>query len=288
MIDRGYSSITGIISLGTPPQEFNCFFDFDSPGLYVVDANGVYTDGSAVTDKQTYNSSASSSYAASNADFSPTHVYTNGTTASDALWVGGNLLGSVTVEDASQANITLQKRPHDGSFGLSSTMVDKNTNTSLLKQLQSSLDFPVYTLSLDSPCPGSVNYTGQITFGGLAPNICRNDSWTVLSDNGVEYSLPVFNVTGLNTTGDSGGVNASADTSLQAYVNQRSDVIYTNQQAMVIFVNASGAVYNNQSGEYELTADQAASAQPVVLNLVSGGVLLLNREDYTRNAVSRP
>jgi len=68
--------------------------------------------------------------------------------------------------------------------------------------------------------------------------------------------------------------------SMNVYVWFDFDSIYTSYQVHELFVQASNATYNYSTGNYEITDDQMALAQPVQLNLGNGGVLQLNPNDY--------
>jgi len=132
----------GNFTLGTPAQSFGLEFDLYSPNLYVVDVNAQYYDSWArsssaytdVTDKQTYDPTASTSYASVNADFSTLWTYTNGSVESDTLTMG-SLQVTVSFEDATTVNGYLSYYANDGTFGLSTTP-DANASSTLLAQLQ--------------------------------------------------------------------------------------------------------------------------------------------------------
>jgi len=295
LTDHSYT-ITGNVSLGSPAQQFNLHFDLWSPNLYVIDTNAVYyhpcqnsSSGSFdVTDKQTYDPSATSSCVSVNADFSSSDTFMNGSVVSDVLQMGDSLQTTVVFEDASLVNPWMQYYSYDGVFGLSS-VPDANASTTLLGQLQSSLDSPVFTLSLDN-CTGSENCAGQITLGGLAPDTCQGDSWTALSTvdtfSSYGYAMPVFNITGLSSTGS--GCTNRVDIPMTVYVSNGYGTMFTSYQVLEFFVQASNATYNFSSGDYELSTDQVALAQPVYLNLPSGGVLQLNPSDYLIPSYNRP
>jgi hypothetical protein len=158
-----------------------------------------------------------------------------------------------------------------------------NASTTLLAQLQYSLDSPVYTIS-----PATDYSDGQLVLGGLAPDACQGDSWAALTTSDTSSSsddlLPAFNITSVSTTavGDSNGCAQRVNTPLTVHIDTTySYGIYTSYQVQELFVLASNATYNPSSYEYELTDDQMALAQPVYLNVGTGAAIQLHPEDYT-------
>jgi len=150
--------------------------------LYVIDKDAVYyrpkSDGWSSSscaeepseDKQTYDSSVSSTYASLDYDFTAYNYYNGGRVAKDTLVVG-SLQAKVTFERATKVKFYMHWTTYDGTFGLATANDGEDEEeTSLLNQLAPELDSPVFTvfLRLDN----EVNGTGQFALGGLAPDTC--------------------------------------------------------------------------------------------------------------------
>jgi hypothetical protein len=295
----GYA-LAGNISLGSPAQEFTVKLDFCSPNLYVLDKDAKYyssyyystsSESTDVTGKQTYDPSTTNSLLVVNANFSSTYAFMNGSVVSDVLQLGDSLEAAVEFQDTSLVRSYMQWYSYDGVFGLS-TVPAENASTTLLHQLQYSLDSPVYTFT-----PATDYSDGQLVLGGLAPDLCQGDSWAVLAavDTATDTSstsypsssdgiIPPFSITSASTTavGDSNGCAQRVNTPLTVYIDTNyHSPIYTSYQVEELFIQASNATYNSDSYHYELTDDQMALAQPVYLNMDNGAAIQLHPEDYT-------
>jgi len=281
----------GNFTLGTPAQTFGLEFDLYAPNLYVIDVNAQYynswADSSSaytdVTDKQTYDSSASTSYTASDGSFSISYTYPNGSVAMDTLTVGGSLQVNVSVEVANQVQYYVQYYSNDGTFGLSTT-ADANASSTLLAQLQPSLDSPVVTFNLQRSSVDAYTGSGQIIFGGLADDACQTD-WTMVmntSDSGWgDYGMPYFDSVSISTTDPTAnGCNVHSDLPFTIFMNTGFGNMYTSYQVQEVFVQACNASWNSSSWQYELTTDQVANAQPVYLNLANGASIRMDPDDY--------
>lgn len=282
--------LLGNVSLGSPAQEFHLDFDLYKPNLYVVGQDALYYDSwahayTSIDDKRLYNSSASSSYTASSANFSIDYEYLNGSVVNDSLQVGGLSAGNVSFEVASVVDSYLQGGALDGTFGLRS-MGDENATVSLLSQLQSQLDSPVFTYHLDLSY-GESTGSGQIVLGSLAPDMCGSN-WTVVAREPTTpidyeyYDLPeavVVNVTTI-IPGDTTGCEYFVDIPLRVDVFASGDSITSGYQVVEVFIQASGADYNKEKERYELSHDKKRHAQPVYFHMADGGVFQVDPEDY--------
>lgn len=94
--------------------------------------------------------------------------------------------------------------------------------------------------------------------------------------------LPRFNVTSIvvnNAPGDTSGCGVRLDgLPRMVYMVPETGPIETGIQVEEVFVQACNATYNFTSQYFELTADQAANAQPVYLE--GGGVIRVDPDDY--------
>lgn len=266
------------ITLGTPPQAFRLLVRPQQSNMYVF---GVNADGLTPTiTNRTYNATASSTYTAVNANFTPTPYYSNGTVGSDVLGAGPDLQSNVTFELVNRVSVSGLDVGFDGVFGLSA-LPDDNTGTSLLGQLQRSLDSPVYTLQMNRN-----TLQGQLTLGGLAPDQCKAESWTQVErplDWGptwAGYGMPIFNVSGLTIANCDSGSECSVSVNMSVYFSRHWPYIDTTPEVLALFVQASNATYNASSDLYELTAQQVGAAQTVYLQLPSGGQIRMGPHDY--------
>jgi len=168
----------------------------------------------------------------------------------------------------------------DGSFGLSTT-ADANASSTLLAQLQPSLDSPVVTLHLQRSTAD--NGSGQIVFGGLAADVCQTD-WTVVSntsDGGIDYGMPYFDTVSISTADPTAnGCSVHSDLPFTTFTNTDFGNMYTSYQVQEVFVTACNATWNSSSWQYELTPDQVVNAQPVFLNLANGASIRMDPDDY--------
>lgn len=292
----GFGDFVGNVSLGNPPQTLRLKFSFPLSNLYVIGPNASYYSKkyhtfTPVTNKQIYNASASSSYAVVNgSNFSFDHNWRNGTVGLDVLQVGDGLQNAtVSVEIVDTVYERMRHHPYDGEFGLSSVIAG-NTSSTLLSQLQSSLDSPVFTLFLnDTHGSAKAVRSGRITLGGLAPDLCQSDWVAVANRSGsIDHNFPEFTVTSASITlpGDQGGCDRHVDVPTTVHLHPSTGPMRTSIQMLELFAQACNATLNRTTRFYELSPDQVANAQPVYLHLANGETLRMDPDDYIAEYVS--
>jgi len=254
---------------------------FYADQLYVLDAKAKYDGGSGrVTGKQTFNSTASSTYLVTDDDFAECRPYLDGK-------VGGDL---VTIGELS-ANMSLQvtKRvsymsDFDGTLGLG--MSDALDGSSLVEQLAPQLDSPVITYHMQQPYFGwwsnsdTTEGSGVLSFGDLAPDTCNSATWTSLASTQIYYypGLPEFNITSASRPAEEGACNSVVVANISVALSHLFRPLYVSYQMQQLFIEASGAKWDNDARAY--VVDYAGKAQPVTLQLTNGASIQITPDDY--------
>jgi len=145
--------------------------------------------------------------------------------------------------------------------------------------------FNFLSANTDPTVPG----TGQITFGGLAPDTCQSD-WTPVMNTSIggDYGFPMFDIASVSTANPA---NANCDYhnvdgTVTIFLGTSNGNMYTSYQVQEVFLVASNATFNWSNWQYTMTPDQVANAQPVYLNLVNGGSIWVDPDDYIAYYVS--
>jgi len=280
--------IVGNVSVGTPAQQLRLNFDINRAHLYVVGQGATYTysysssSGSKVGGRnRVFNVSQSSTYQGSPPFIADT-LYRSGGVGSDVINVGEGISLNATVQVASTVSYNMAYYNMDGSFGLSTNNSGAPGQT-LMAEVMPHLDEPVVTVWVNRSSAGcSCNGEGEITLGGLNPEKCNAARWTNVGNGTGSYNnLPSFNVSSISgpPTGNGSCAN-SVEAQFTISLDTRYSTIYTSIQVQDVFVKASGAVYNRTKYSYVVPADKVATAQPVILNLASGGQLQMTADDY--------
>lgn len=148
----------GIVSVGTPPQNFSILFDTGSTQLWIKSKSCPTCISSNL-----YNSSASSTFKPVQTSASPIRyfdgTFVNGILGNDAVTVAGVKLDNFTFQQAVDYN---DKGQIDGIMGLGfSPKIDQPTFWSQVLDSQSSMS-PIFSYYIDS-----TGTSGGLTFGAL-------------------------------------------------------------------------------------------------------------------------
>jgi len=310
LLDYYQWMLIGNMTIGTPAQTFSVAFDMWSSDLSVIDVNatddydgwvctdddyceydGTYDDTDdavrvthAVSDKQLYNASASSTSATSNGKFTSDWRDT-GVMVGDKINIGG-LSANVSFGDITTVNSWIGDYPMDGILGLSPKPSNNSGMSNLLKQLSGSLALPVLTMHINRSA--EYNYrssnasstSAQIVLGTNSLPQCNANNWKSINLNpqsADQYAPFVVNATAISSA-NSTGCNSHVQVNHPVWFVDGFYSMIVSHQVEELFVKASGAVFNQTSRWY--TVADVSKAGDVNITLADGEVLTLKPQDY--------
>ncbi|KAI1703921.1 eukaryotic aspartyl protease domain-containing protein [Ditylenchus destructor] len=267
--------ITGVITVGTPPQSFNVEVDaFFNNELVLLAPNASVKEYAKenLPEKKTYNAGNSSTYVAVNGNVSTWDIKAH--KAQDVLNIGSlsATIKSFVVTDVLRGGWSVNYFPVDGV--LADDLVDQ-------------LDKPLISVYLNATRGG--NGTGQVTLGAEDTDNCQSTwSYVPAAIYYAYFTQFSFSVHASSAEVTIGGqlttVNLDSNVTLLPYPGIAVPI-----STKDLFVNGTGTIYNESIGVYTIDCDTTKSP---LIKLNIGGVenstdntsqkLVLSGADYIR------
>ena len=179
----------GVISIGTPPQDFQVLFDTGSSDLWVPQVGCTHCDH-----KSTYNHSASSTYVPNGTPFEITYLLGNvtGYLSNDDVTIGQDIVVKhqvfAEIPDTIGQGTSYPTEPYDGILGLAFSSVSFAGSSTVFENaiVQNQLDMPVFSFYLGEDGPGEFMLGGwdDSKFGGELYKVPLNSAayWEINMD----------------------------------------------------------------------------------------------------------
>ncbi|XP_005189520.2 lysosomal aspartic protease [Musca domestica] len=265
-------SYFGVITIGTPPQEFLVLFDTGSSNLWVPVAPCSATNA-ACQGHNTYDPLASSTYVPNGQAFSIQYGTGSltGYLFQDSVTIQGLTIQHQTFAGAtSEPGDTFTDAVFDGIFGMAFANIAQDGVLPPFYNLyyQGLLEVPIFSFYLNRK-HGSLN-GGEMLLGGVDPNhYTGNVTFVPVSQEGYwQFEITSAVVNGTNVCDQCQGI-ADTGTSLIAVPDEQ----YENIQAAI------GAVYREELNTYLFNCSSIDSLP--VLNFTIGGTqFTLEGSDY--------
>jgi hypothetical protein len=258
--------------------------DFLQQDLYLIGVGVDVTSSDEVPSsseeaaKSFYDSSASSTYSDPKGAFTADDGYVTGNLSADIVNLG-SLSVNMIFGDANAIDWWVNYMPIDGVLGLS---FKNSTNgiPNVLNQLVPSMADPLvvehFNVSMGSTMTDDSN--SFISLGSENISQCEQE-WIHPANSYYNNYALAGNMTVTNV-GIAGANGSSMEINRQLYIGRFPLWQSMSDQMHMLFVEASGAVYNSKTDEYEIPCDQVAQCKNVVLTLSDGEMITLTSDDY--------
>uniref|UniRef100_A0A1I7TY32 Peptidase A1 domain-containing protein n=2 Tax=Caenorhabditis tropicalis TaxID=1561998 RepID=A0A1I7TY32_9PELO len=277
LFDKSDEYYLGEITLGTPPQKFLVAMDTTSSFLWVVDVNcttpGCKGSSSDGTLKETYNSSASSSFVPGGPFSLPYgDDKITGNLGKERLIMSGITTSDQDFGVVETVPYLYTAQPIDGILGLGWPSLAVNGTKTPMQNLLPQLDAPVVTIwvaNLKNGAPG-VDFAGSISFGYIDESACeKNMQWVPLADN----STWGFKINGFQMGSYS---RVKTETAITATGSG-----WTGVPSIVLnaIVRQTRATFDFESVVYTVPCSTAKD-QPDMNIIINGVPYLIKGEDY--------
>jgi hypothetical protein len=274
------------ITAGIPAQPMRVAISFWTTDLQLLAANATMHFGSSLDNKNVYNASASITSSTNNANFS-SEYYNSGVVVSDIINING-LLSNVSFGSLSDVNDQgLLNMPIDGYLGLAPATSNNNI-TNVLQQLAPSLDQPLMNIRIQRfyDDDEGVKTSAQIGFGSAQLSQCQSNGnapklgLNLAQSSGMPPTLNVSSIAIANANLSDTCATNMIQTAHPIMISPYYYPTLMSYQLEQLFVSASGAVFNETSGWYQVDCSQVANASPVNINLADGNTFVLQPNDY--------
>jgi hypothetical protein len=290
LLDYYQWMLLGNITIGSPAQTFLVAFDIWDSDLSVIDVNAVsnatWTSNATyyLSQKNLFNTTASLTAQLSNGNMT-NDWGDNGAIVNDNINIGGLSLNA-NIGDLTTLKSFLMWYRFDGLLGLSPKPSNNTGLTNLLKQLSGSLAMPVLTMHVNRSSDYNwrhgrfANTTdAEIVLGTNSLPQCDNNNWAPIQLNPQsvdQYAPFIINATSISSKMP--GCNSFSKLNQPVWFVDYFYPMIVSYQVEELFVQASGAVFDQDSAWY--TVGDVSNATAVNITLNDGSVLTLNPQDY--------